>query len=339
MEVKNIMKATYGNIVNQKRNKLEEVIPLETPYVIAIDPCNACNFTCKFCGIQQLKDRATFPFKCMDLGLYKKIIDDLAVMPQKVKMIRLAGNGEPLLNTDFCEMVRYAKKTGRIEWVETITNASMLTEELNSEIAESGLDRIRISIEEVDSEGYENITGTKVDFDQLVANIADLYSKTRGKCQIYVKTVDVSVRAEWKRDKFFEVFGNICDRIFVDTVIPSWSGFEEINEMLDLNCEVGVHGQEVRKVVICPFPYYSCKIHPDGIVTMCCGDWERKYVIGDINNSSFYDIWNGDTLRKFLIENAKGHKNNYEMCRRCLAPDYDSIDNLDDYADVILSKL
>ncbi len=333
------MKATYGNIINNERSRLENVIPLDTPYIVAIDPSNLCNFKCKFCGIQQLKDRAKFEFKCMDMDLYKKIIDDLNDMPKRLKMIRLAGNGEPLLNSYFCEMVRYAKKGGRIDWVETITNASRLNEKLNTEIANSGLDRIRISIEAVNAEEYENITETKVDFDNLVSNIKDLYNKTRGKCQIYIKTVDVSVKEKEKRDKFLELFGDICDRIFIDSIIPSWSDFDEINDMLELDNSIGVHGQAVRDVKICPFPFYSCKIHPDGIVTMCCGDWERKYIIGDIKKDSFYNIWNGDKLKQFLINNAKGNKNNYDMCKKCLAPNYDSIDDIDAYSDVIVSNL
>ena len=31
------------------RTKLEEVIPLDTPFVVFVDPSDACNFKCKFC--------------------------------------------------------------------------------------------------------------------------------------------------------------------------------------------------------------------------------------------------------------------------------------------------
>ena len=46
------MTAEYKNIVCTNRNKLEEVIPLDTPYSLAIDPSNVCNFKCEFCAIQ-----------------------------------------------------------------------------------------------------------------------------------------------------------------------------------------------------------------------------------------------------------------------------------------------
>lgn len=336
------MKAEYKNIINTQRSRLEEVIPLDTPYVVAVDPSNLCNFKCKFCGIQQMQSRVNnkFPFKTMEFELFKKIVDDLADMPKPIKMLRLAGNGEPLINPKFCDFVRYAKKSGRIGWIETITNASLLNEELNSEIAESGLDRIRVSIEAVTQEEYCDITETKVDFEKIVRNLTDLYNKTRNKgCQIYIKIVDVSVREEEKKQKFFDIFGDIADRVFIDTIIPEWSDYDEINDKLKLDGTKGVHGQEVRDVLICPFPYYQCKIHPDGIVTMCCADWERKFVIGDITKESFKDIWNNKNLREFWLENAKGNKNKFDMCRTCLAPNYDSIDDIDPYSELIVSKL
>ena len=31
------------------RTELKNALPLRTPYVIYIDPCDTCNFRCKFC--------------------------------------------------------------------------------------------------------------------------------------------------------------------------------------------------------------------------------------------------------------------------------------------------
>ena len=35
--------------VKNKRTKLVDVVPLSQPYVIMVDPCDACNFKCNFC--------------------------------------------------------------------------------------------------------------------------------------------------------------------------------------------------------------------------------------------------------------------------------------------------
>ena len=38
-----------GQAVNRRRRRLAEVIPLDTPYAIAMFPIYACNFKCSYC--------------------------------------------------------------------------------------------------------------------------------------------------------------------------------------------------------------------------------------------------------------------------------------------------
>ena len=45
------------------------------------------------------------------------------------------------------------------EWIETVTNASQLSPIYNEQLVNSGINRIRISIEAIDGEGYLNIAG------------------------------------------------------------------------------------------------------------------------------------------------------------------------------------
>ncbi len=45
----------------------------------------------------------------MDYDLFRKVIDDLRKFPEPLKMLRLAANGEPLLNKRLPEMIEYAR--------------------------------------------------------------------------------------------------------------------------------------------------------------------------------------------------------------------------------------
>lgn len=106
------MSAKYANIVNRERAKLENVLPLETPFSLFVDICNACNFKCKFCAIQYSKENLSFKKRTMDYNLFEKIIDDLSMFPEPLKMMRLTANGEPLLNKDLPKMIKLAKVGG-----------------------------------------------------------------------------------------------------------------------------------------------------------------------------------------------------------------------------------
>lgn len=335
------MKAKKQNLVNKDRHRLEEVLPLRTPYALFIDPCSLCNFRCKFCAMQAADVELPFKKQLMPMELYRKVIDDAAAFPDRLKMLRLAQYGEPLLHPEFPEMVRYAKQKGIAEFIETVTNGSKLNPQLNEQLIESGLDRIRISIEEISGEGYRQMSGVNIDFDQLLFNIKDLYERSvraGGTCEVYVKTVDAAVGTKEKEETFYRLFGDICHKIWIDHIVPVWAGWDEIGNQFELQ-QAGVHGQIPREAKVCPFPFYSPSIAPDGIVTVCCSDWQRKLVIGDLKQQSLSDVWSGEPLRTFWIDMLSGNRNKYEMCARCQYLKYNSTDNIDAYAEDILKRM
>lgn len=335
------MSAERKNWMNEKRNKLEEVLPLKTPYVLFIDPCNLCNFRCGFCAMQTSVEELNFKKQLMSMDLFKKIIDDANDFPEKLKMLRLAQYGEPLIHPELPEMIRYAKQKGVSEFIEIITNGSKLSPQLNQKLVESGLDRVRISIEEISAEGYRDIAGVYVDFDQLLANIKDLYERSNrnGKLpEICVKIVDASVNTEEKKQRFYDLFEGICHKIYIEHIIPLWSDWDEIFNRFELQ-QIGVLGQKLQEVLVCPYPFYMISIAPDGIATVCCADWRRNLIIGDLNSQSLMDIWNGDTLRTFWVDMLSGNKDQYTMCKKCMYPMYICNDNIDAYAEEILKRI
>lgn len=331
------MKAKMENIVNHNRNRLEEVIPLDMPYALGIDPCNLCNFRCKFCAMQTSSEKQSFKKQFMPLSLFEKIINDIKQFSGKLKVLRLAGQGEPLLNPEYIAMIEYASKSRIADYIETVTNGSKLNPIYNQKLVDSGINRIRISIEAVDEVGYNKMAGVKLDFSEFVSNIRDLYDKSRGKCEIYIKTVDAAVNTEEKKEQFYHVFGDICDRIFVDRVIPLWSDFEQLLSEFEMNDE-GMHGQKLQKIEVCPYSFYNLLINPDGDVTVCCADWKRKLVVGNVAKENFVDIWSGEKLRDFWKDMLSKKKNKYEMCQKCVLPMYDCNDNIDEYAEEILRR-
>ena len=332
------MKAKVSNIVNTNRHELYTVLPLKTPYSLFVDVCNACNFKCKFCAIQYANKKLPFRKMCMDYDLFRKVIDDLRKFAEPLKMLRLAANGEPLLNKRLPEMIEYARG-GVTQWIEFVSNASLLTPELNRKLVSAGLDRIRISIEGIGEEQYYEMSGVKIDWNKFVANIKDLYEH-KGNCEIYIKTVDAAVDTEEKREKFFSTFGDICDKISIEHVIPIWTGYDEIYQDFDIETAEGLHGHAVKELDVCPFPFYSFVINPDGEVTVCCNDWERKISMGNVTSESVYDIWNGEKYHNFLLGMLeKGRKENHPVgCAKCQYPCFDAVDDLDSYREIVLER-
>ena len=271
----------------ENRTKLEEVIPIGTPFLIFLDPSDRCNFKCKFCptGDRALMKKVNRRPVLMDFDLYKKIIDDLCAFEKPIKVLRLYKDGEPLLNPKFPDMVRYARESGCALQIDTTTNASLLNPEMNLKLIESGLDRIHISLNGLSDETYRQFTGSNIRFGKLVENIAHFYEH-RKNCLVCVKIVGDTLSEE-DQNRFFDIFGNIADRVFIEHVAPCWPTFD----MKDAtpNSSVGIYGQAIREVLVCPYIFYSLSINSDGRVSLCFLDWARQLIVGDARTEHLKD--------------------------------------------------
>ncbi len=273
----------------------------------------------------------------MTWELYKKVIDDLTGFSVPLKMLRLAANGEPLINKNLPRMIAYAKEKKITEHIEIVTNASLLTPELSDALIVAGLDRIRISIEAIDAKGYEMMCDRKIDWNEFVSNIKYFYDH-RKQCEVYIKTVDAAVKTEKEKEIFYEEFGEIADKISIEHVIPIWTDYKKIYKDFDIEKNEGLHGHKIKEVNICPFPFYSFVANPDGEVTVCCNDWKRGISMGNVQNENICDIWRGQKYREFLKGMIKkGRINNNSTCATCEYPKFDAVDELDSYRE-ILSK-
>lgn len=321
----------------ENRTKLETAIPIEVPFLIFLDPSDLCNFQCKFCptGNRNLIKKANRYPHLMDFDLYKKIIDDLCKFPKPVKVLRFYKDGEPLLHPRFADMIRYAKERKCALQLDTTTNASLLNPEKNLEIIDAGLDKIFISVEGLTEEAYKNFAGYKLDFDKFVENIRHFYEH-RKNCHVFVKIVGDELTGKEKQ-RFFDIFGDISDRIFIEHVAPCWPNFE----MKDVipNSEFGIYGQKIKEVKVCPYIFYSLSINSDGKVSLCFLDWSRELIVGDMKTQSFNDIWNGEVLFEYRKMHLLKKRKEHFICSVCGQLSHCLPDDIDPYADVLLERL
>jgi radical SAM protein with 4Fe4S-binding SPASM domain len=322
----------------ENRTRLETVIPLSVPFIINVDPSDKCNFQCKFCptGDRALMNATTGRnYGAMDFDLYKKIVDDICEFERPIKVLRLYKDGEPLLNRNFAKMVRYAKQQKCCDRVDTTTNASVLSPERSLEIIDAGLDRINISIEGVNAEQYLDFAKFKINFGKLVENVKFFYER-RKQCEMIVKINGDTLSRE-DCNKFYEIFGNIADGVYIESIMSCWPEFE-LNGV-EANKEVGIYKQEIREVQVCPYVFYSFSINSDGLASACYLDWSRKLIIGDVRKQTVKQIWNGQKMRglqkMFLRKDRKKHP----VCKDCGQMTHGMPDNIDKFADELLRKI
>jgi len=321
--------------VHHDRLTLQRLIPLTTPFVIYVEPSGYCNLKCVFCP-HGIKGTTVLKKDLMSVKLFKKLVDDLSMFPDRIKLLRFSGTGEPLMNKNIVKMLQYAQEQNVAKRIELITNGILLTTDLIKNLP-SLLDRIIISIGGLCPEDYQRISGTKIDFQNLLENLSNLYSH-RGKCIIHIKTHNEVIHSKREKTKFLDIFSDHCDEIYIETITPIWPQLETTYRYRTNKFRFG-EKKKVKKRQVCPQIFKSLQIQADGEVLPCCVDWKRINLLGNINKGSLFKIWNGKTLRKLQIEHLIGNKDKIEPCKNCIMNEYSEIDNIDSYADKLYKKL
>jgi len=312
------IKKFYGD----KHRKLYNLLPLSTPLSLMIDPANICNFQCKFCptGNPHLLKDIKRPKGIMSYELFCKIIDDLTKFPNKLKRLHLYKDGEPLLNKNISKMVYYAKIKNISDSVEITTNASLLNEKIALELIESGLDKIRISVEHINNEGYKSITKKYSNYLKIFENIRFLYLKKKelkNKLHIHIKILDIGLTQE-ELNIFFDDYSNFSDSIFVDEIM-GWSNSEKFDFTLRKNPIYAMDNNTNvnNNRLVCPQPFYTLSINFNGLISVCCVDWTMNTIVGDCKKEDLISIWNGELLKEFRLMHLDKEKYKNKACNNC----------------------
>ena len=246
----------------------------------------------------------------MDWSLFNKMITNLSEFPDKIKILSINGVGEPLCHKEICNFIRLAKNTGRIEKIRLITNGVLLSPELNSSLIDAGLDMLWISIEAMSSAGYSEIAGD-VNFDKLVENIKDFYSKRRN-CNLYIKIVDAGLKNEYEECLFYETFNHYCDYILVEHISNIYCDIQ--SAMVPIN---RFTGETLQYYDICDYVFKGISVNADGTCSPCPVDWKGELSLGDLHNNTLQEIWNGDKLRHLQKKILNGDIKNVHACKDC----------------------
>ena len=324
------------------REELRRALPLRTPYVIHIDPCDVCNFHCRFCpsGDGALMQKTTGRgFGPMKYDTYCSIVDSLAEFDDPIRVLRLYKEGEPLLHPRFADMVRYAKASGHCLRVDTTTNASLLTPELSLAIVDAGLDRINISVEGVNARQYRDFSGVTLDYDRFVENIAFFHAH-KGGCEMNIKINGDTLTPE-QEAKFYADFGDITDGISVEHTIDYWPKFDGMR--VDYDEGVSLLGGQAGEVQVCPYVFYEMCINSDGSYSLCRFDWNHAMPLQQ--HVSFpptpRKIWDSITLWNFQQSFLRKERKMLSVlsCPKCGILKQGVPEDLDAYAEEILDNM
>lgn len=318
---------------NHQRIDLRRSLPLDAPLVIYIESSSHCNLECRFCP--QHISPSEINKQNMTLDLFEKFLRDLEEFPNKIKLLRFCGLGDSLFNKDFCQILKLARKSKKIERLELITNGLLINDKIIPILAEN-LDRIIISIEGLNSEDYYKYALRKINFETFVDKIKCLYAYPNRYCKIHIKIHNNAVLSDCKKDRFYKLFNLISDEIYIENLVNLWP---EVESNLGINNGHRFTSAPINKNKVCVQIFKSMQINSDGSVLPCCIDWKGLNKIGNLNTSTLKEIWNGVILRDLRVRHLNGEREQFSPCKGCQMNEYSDSDNIDSVATLVLEKI
>ena len=232
--------------------------------------------------------------------------------------------GEPFLNPDFLDMVKYAslKKI----YTATSTNAHYLNDENAKRTIQSGLDRLIISIDGTTQEVYRQyrIGGQLHKVIEGTRNIVKWKKQLRSKTPFVifqflvvkpnedqiedVKKLAKEIGVDDVWFKTAQVYDYQNDPNQLIPTIDKYSRYKhKANGTYEFKGNLANH---------CWRLWHDPVITWDGLVAPCCFDKDAQHKLGDLKRRSFKEIWKNGEYKKFRTQILQGRKN-IDICANC----------------------
>jgi len=337
----------FFNCLRERSNAESRVS--SKPYIMYLDPMGYCNLKCPFCPTGNGSNSREK--KKLSLATFQHLIDHLG--PYLFKL-HLYNWGEPLLNKEFPQMVKYAKKYHAV--TEISTNLSFpISKEYAEEIVSSGLDVMLCSIDGASQETYQKYR-VGGDYELTMKNIKLLKDVKKeknletpyiiwrflvfrhnqheiGMARKKAKELDVEItflrpyvkHAEWGSTlpEFSPLISiktkkkNSVNSDFSKTLsIPEPKNKKE-NNVGSLNEEVSK--TQIDKPKPCTWLWSSITINANGFVSPCCAILKQEDDFGNVDDS-IMKVWNNEKYQSARKIFSGKQENVKTVCHNCPVP-------------------
>ncbi|MDR0605718.1 MAG: radical SAM protein [Bacteroidales bacterium] len=266
------------------------------PIFIDVELTNKCNLECLFCvtGTGMQIRKAGY----MSDETFMKIMDNIK---DKESGLRFMGWGEPTLHPRLADYIRIAKKAGHLTHLST--NGQLVDKNLADKLLDSGLDSIIFTFQGVNKQQYEEVMHGG-DYDKLLTNVRTLFQKrgNRSLPFIHCKTSIINESDIEDIEIFKKKVEPICDlvtcgatqfnHINLDKVKLDKGSIEKLKIMKTKE-------QMLKRHKICGPCWGMTVIDYQGHLHLCNHDFNEEMLIGDINNNTISEIFNGNKKNEY----------------------------------------
>lgn len=278
---------------------------MEFPSVFLIDNFNGCNLKCSACDHGNVSKYRRI--QKMGMGLYKKIIDEIAEKNKNARIWEIFF-GDPFLCGDMDQRIKYAKEKGLTDVVLN-TNGVLMTENKSKLYIQAGLDAIYVGVDAGSEETYNKIR-IGGDYHKVIQNVLSYHELLKkignGKQKIFTQFVQSDVN-EHEVNAFKEFWTSRGVSVKIRPKI-SWGGLVNAPNL---------HPNESVKRKPCYWLMRTMNICADGEVALCSADIHCRVKCGNVVQHSIEELWGGK-LREYRTMHKEGKFDELpDMCKNC----------------------
>lgn len=306
-------------------NKLNLIT--EFPLFLHVELNQTCNYQCPHCIIGNPDEvKKYYPKKNADINFndYKKIVDEGS--EYNCPSISPQGDNEPLLIKNFEDYLYYAYKKNFID-IMFNTNGSPLTIRRAQKILDSGVTRVRISLDAYSDEVYKKVRVGAIDLEKVHRNIFQLLElKSKGNYKLPIIGVSFcKMKNNEHEEKLFEEFWtDKVDFVSIQNYIPptinkvKYFDFYTDDQVLKKEKKTFNCNQPYQRVVIRNHNIYPC------CVTLAIPEDQKKdnLIIGNIKHSTIFKAWNSNKMKNLRIIHKEGNYKKNNICNNCVNLNY-----------------
>ena len=271
------------------------------PYRLTVDIGNICNLRCPLCPTGRGDKGASKGF--MKFQEFKHIIDELGMF---LTHLELHNWGEPLLNGELVDMVRYSKDMH----IPTVisTNLNILDKKTAEALISTRIDKILISCDGTSQEVYGRYR-VGGDFNKVMSNIhllLDAKKKLKNDYTSLRLLFHVFKHNEHEIENIKELAKNLNVDLLIDTMRTDMGKeiFEKVEDAIERDkawipenpkySNYNLNEKDKKRYVACSQLWKMAMINWDGSVLPCCHIYGEQYAFGNIFKQKFFSIWNNE---------------------------------------------
>jgi len=336
-ESSNLKKKITQNLISQSESQdiIAELDKLrsKSPFIYNIETTNYCNMKCVMCPRTMFMTRKNI---WIDDNLFEQLTSkvkkhnekelnnfwnwlekDYHYNPKDVsengfyfsvvsRCLVLHGFGEPFLDKKLIERLKICKEKN-IPTYFSCTPATMTVEKAKKAM-DAGLTVLKFSLDAMDERKIQEIRGKRANFEDAVNKILELLEYKKQK---KLKTLLVPCMIDLAMEKNDKQMHKDFLKFWSDKDVFAYIKSQD-NRWLYEN-DKDLKSQSHYSTQYCEYPWLSLTVMADGNVVPCTQVSNNELVLGNVNESSLEEIWNGEKykeLRKMHVTGKfpKGHK-------------------------------